>query len=74
MKCYDFLWVTNLFHATDLYLYPMKTGNQRFCDAFRECRKRLVTGNGLITSKDTLKGIFSNVEFICSDGFQSYSF
>ena len=38
----------NLFHATGLFLYPLKTSeNQRFLDIFRGYRKRPVTWNGL---------------------------
>ena len=33
--------IVNPFHATDLFLYPLKTSeNQRFSDAFRGYRKR----------------------------------
>ena len=35
-------WI-NSFHATGLFLYPLKTlENQRFFDVFREYRKRAV--------------------------------
>ena len=35
-------------HATDLFLYPLKTDNHRFSDVFRGCRKRTVALNGLM--------------------------
>ena len=39
----------NPFHATALFLYPLKTAeNLRFCDVFKGYRKRRVAWNGLI--------------------------
>ena len=39
----------NLFHATDLFWYPLKTSeNLRFSDVFRGYQKRSVAWNGLI--------------------------
>ena len=44
----DFLSQFNLFRATGLFPYPLKTsGNQRFSDVFRGYRKRPVAWNGL---------------------------
>ena len=38
----------NLFHATGIFLYPLKTSkNQRFFDIFRGYRKKPVAWNGL---------------------------
>ena len=37
----------NLFLATDLFWYPLKTENQRFSDVFRGYQKRSVAWNGL---------------------------
>ena len=41
-----YIW-TKLLHATDLFLYPLKTENQRFSDIFRGYRKRSVAWNWL---------------------------
>ena len=38
----------NPFHATGLFLYPLKTENQKFSDVFRGYRKRSVTWNAFI--------------------------
>ena len=43
--------ILNLFHATGLFLYPLKTWeNQRFSYIFRGYKKRPVAWNGLINA------------------------
>ena len=38
---YSTIGFTNIFHATNLFHFPLKTlGKQRFSDIFREYRKR----------------------------------
>ena len=44
----------NPFHATGLFLFPLKTsGNQRFSDVFRGYKKRSVALNGLRSKIET---------------------
>ena len=50
----------NPFHATALFLYPLKTmENQRFSDVFREHRKKPAAWNGLL--QDKIKGFITIV-------------
>ena len=57
----------NLFHATGLFLYPLKTSeNQRFSDVFRAYRKRAVVWNGLISFWHKL----AQPAFTCSNMFK----
>ena len=45
---YKIVFVFTPFHATSLFLYPLKTSeNERFSDVFREYRKRPVAWKGL---------------------------
>ena len=49
----------NRFHATGLFLYPLKTSeNQRFSDVFRCYRKRPVAWNGLMGWHEKHGGIY----------------
>ena len=55
----DFLSLFNLFRATGLFPYPLKTsGNQRFSDVFRGYRKRLVAWNVLTLNRYLFTGQF----------------
>ena len=59
------LWF-NPFHATDLFLYLLKTSeNQRFCDIFRGYRKRSVAWNGLTVTTTKLKSLAEAVVRRC---------
>ena len=44
----DIICPINPFHATDLFLYPLKTENQTFYDIFRGYRKKPLAWNALI--------------------------
>ena len=59
-------FMVNPFHATDLFLYLLKTSeNQRFCDVFRGYRKRSVAWNGLTVTTTKLKSLAEAVVRRC---------
>ena len=44
-KLFDFI---NSFHATGLFIYPLKTSENQFSDVFRGYRKESAAGNGSV--------------------------